>query len=281
MKGMVDSLRDLGEPLADRTLVLNLLRSLSPRYDHLKALIKRIVPFPTFQVVRNELLLEELTMVTEAPAPALALYNAPPGGQAPSGGRPLTLCQPGLLPALLPRSLRLLVRFPPPTEVVVPTRAAARVAAPSVVVPPTEVAARHGRHSTPVDHGHLHVAGPGPECLPSSGAGPPDSTSLQRASSYASLRCATDNSGTAPASAPMDHHLNALVPTGWRMGPRLPHCRLQHHGDDPTPPTRWKTSELPTTPLPLQACSLDPIPSIPPTPPRLSLEMVPLCQSPL
>jgi hypothetical protein len=46
MKDMTNSLRDLGEPVADRTLVLNLLRGLSPRYVHLKALIKRIVPFP-------------------------------------------------------------------------------------------------------------------------------------------------------------------------------------------------------------------------------------------
>jgi hypothetical protein len=80
MQGMADSLRDLGEPVADRTLVLNLLRGLSPRYGHLKALIKRTVPFPTFQAARNELLFEELTMASEAPAPAL--YSAPPGGQA-------------------------------------------------------------------------------------------------------------------------------------------------------------------------------------------------------
>jgi hypothetical protein len=58
-------------------LVLNVLRGLSPRYGHLKALIKRTVPFPTFHVVRNELLLEELTMAIEAPSLALALYNAP------------------------------------------------------------------------------------------------------------------------------------------------------------------------------------------------------------
>jgi hypothetical protein len=67
--------------------VLNLLRGLSPRYGHLKAVIKRTVPFPTFHVVRNELLLEELTMAYEATALAPTLYSAPPGGQAPSGGQ--------------------------------------------------------------------------------------------------------------------------------------------------------------------------------------------------
>jgi hypothetical protein len=51
MKGMVDSLRDLDESVPNHTLVLNLLRGLSPRYGHLKALIKRTVPFPTFHVV--------------------------------------------------------------------------------------------------------------------------------------------------------------------------------------------------------------------------------------
>jgi hypothetical protein len=67
MKGMADSLHDLSELVGDCTLVLNLLCGLSPCYGHLKAFIKRTVPFPTFHAVRNELLLEELTMVTQAP----------------------------------------------------------------------------------------------------------------------------------------------------------------------------------------------------------------------
>jgi hypothetical protein len=79
MKGLADSLRDLGEPVTDRTLVLNLLRGLSPRYGHLKALIKRTMPFPTFHAVRNELLLEELTMTYEAQPPASALYSTTTG----------------------------------------------------------------------------------------------------------------------------------------------------------------------------------------------------------
>jgi hypothetical protein len=49
MNGMANSLCDLGEPVADHTLVMNLLRGFSPRYDHLKALIKWTMSFPTFQ----------------------------------------------------------------------------------------------------------------------------------------------------------------------------------------------------------------------------------------
>jgi hypothetical protein len=79
MKDREDSLCDLGEPVADRTLVLNLMCGLSPRYGHLKALIKRTVPFRTFHAVQNELLLEELTMMHEAHTSALALYIATTG----------------------------------------------------------------------------------------------------------------------------------------------------------------------------------------------------------
>jgi hypothetical protein len=86
MKRMTDSLCDLSKPVVDCTLALNLLRGLSPRYGHLKALIKRIAPFPTFHVVRNELLLEELTMDTEAPALSPGTLQRSSRWQAPSGG---------------------------------------------------------------------------------------------------------------------------------------------------------------------------------------------------
>jgi hypothetical protein len=36
------------------------------------------VPFPTFHAVRNELLLEELTMTNKAPTLAPTLYNTTP-----------------------------------------------------------------------------------------------------------------------------------------------------------------------------------------------------------
>jgi hypothetical protein len=110
MKGLADSLRNLGEPVADRTLVLNLLCGLSPCYDHLKALIKRTVPFPTFHVVRNALLLEELTLTHDAPTLAVVLYSTIPSAQVSPRGQPppppaRALRRPG--PTLAP---------PPPTS---------------------------------------------------------------------------------------------------------------------------------------------------------------------
>ncbi|XP_021309205.1 uncharacterized protein LOC110432736 [Sorghum bicolor] len=61
MKGMADSLGDLGWPVEDRILVLNVLRGLSDRYSYLRTWITRQRPFPTFLQVRDDLVMEELT----------------------------------------------------------------------------------------------------------------------------------------------------------------------------------------------------------------------------
>ncbi|XP_025801768.1 uncharacterized protein LOC112881316 [Panicum hallii] len=103
MKSMADALHDLGDPVSDRVLVLNVLRDLSSTYDHLKCWITRQRPFPTFLQVRDDLALEELTrglapgssspsaaLVTAPPsssaAPATSLLGAAPAGQTGGGG---------------------------------------------------------------------------------------------------------------------------------------------------------------------------------------------------
>lgn len=47
MKGMVDALHDLGCPVGDRILVLNVLRSLNDSYGHLRTWITRQRSFPS------------------------------------------------------------------------------------------------------------------------------------------------------------------------------------------------------------------------------------------
>jgi hypothetical protein len=47
-------------------LVLNVLRGLSDRYTHLRSLIMRQRPFPTFLQVRDDLALEEITLGAQA-----------------------------------------------------------------------------------------------------------------------------------------------------------------------------------------------------------------------
>jgi uncharacterized membrane protein YgcG len=66
MKTMADSLGDLACPMEDRNLVLNVLRGLSDRYTHLRSLIMRQRPFPTFLQVRDDLALEEITLGAQA-----------------------------------------------------------------------------------------------------------------------------------------------------------------------------------------------------------------------
>lgn len=80
---MADSLHDPGKHVPDRIVVLNLLRGISPHYNQLKALTKRIVPFPSFHDVHNELLLKDLTLEVESLASTIDVYGVSSGGQAP------------------------------------------------------------------------------------------------------------------------------------------------------------------------------------------------------
>jgi hypothetical protein len=60
-KTMVDSLGDLGWPMEDCILVLNILHGLSDRYAHLRMWITRQQPFSTFLQVQDDLVIEELS----------------------------------------------------------------------------------------------------------------------------------------------------------------------------------------------------------------------------
>ena len=85
MKSMADALYDLGDPVSDRVLVLNVLRVLSSTYDHLKSWIARQRPFPSFLQVRDDLALEEITRGLAPGSPSstsTALVAAPPASSA-------------------------------------------------------------------------------------------------------------------------------------------------------------------------------------------------------
>jgi hypothetical protein len=219
-------------------------------------------------------------MANEAPTPALALYNAPTSGQLPSGGqatRPPSTGAPTRPPPAVPAA-------PRPTSMTDGGRHS-RKGRPWGWQILSWWSLRPGWQPRmavflqPLDRDHRHVAGPGTECLPSLGADPPDCTSLRHAPD-ASLRCARRAPGSARAPAPGDPHLDALVPAGWRLGQRLPRSCLQHHGDDPTPLRLGDRLRclVPHHSHDRHALSLS-SPS-PLTHPRLSLETVPLCQTP-
>jgi hypothetical protein len=86
-KIMADNLADLGSPVEDRILVLNILQRLNQRFEHMGSIIRRYSPFPTFLKVRDGLLLEEIHMDSTDPSAApTALYTnaAPPTARPPS-----------------------------------------------------------------------------------------------------------------------------------------------------------------------------------------------------
>ena len=88
MKSMADALHDLGDPVSDRVLVLNVLRGLSSTYDHLKGWIARQRPFPTFLQIRDDLALEEITRGlapgSSSPTPAALIATPPASSAAPA-----------------------------------------------------------------------------------------------------------------------------------------------------------------------------------------------------
>jgi hypothetical protein len=86
-KGMVDALADLGSPVDDRILVLNILRGLNQRFEHLGAMNRCSSPFPNFLKVRDDLLLEEIHLDTVRPSAApTVLYTS----TAPPAPKPAT-----------------------------------------------------------------------------------------------------------------------------------------------------------------------------------------------
>jgi hypothetical protein len=62
MKGMADDLHVLGEIVIDRHLILNLLRGLNKRFNHMKIFIKRSQSFPSIHTIYNDLKLKEIEL---------------------------------------------------------------------------------------------------------------------------------------------------------------------------------------------------------------------------
>jgi hypothetical protein len=85
-KTMADGLVDLGSPVEDRILILNILQGLNQRFEHVGSIIRRYSPFPNFLKVRDDLLLEEFHMDSTGPSTApTALYTnaTPPAARPP------------------------------------------------------------------------------------------------------------------------------------------------------------------------------------------------------
>jgi uncharacterized membrane protein YgcG len=89
-KGMADALADLRAPVDDRILILNILRGLNQRFEHVGAIIRRYSSFLNFLKVRDDLLLEEIHLDTSGPvaAPTALYFNSMPSAPKPPPSTP-------------------------------------------------------------------------------------------------------------------------------------------------------------------------------------------------
>jgi hypothetical protein len=86
-KTMADGLANLGSPVKDWILILNILRGLNQRFEHVGSIIRRYSPFLNFLKVQDDLLLEEIYMdsIGHLAAPTVLYTNAvPPAARPPS-----------------------------------------------------------------------------------------------------------------------------------------------------------------------------------------------------
>ena len=79
---MAARLRDLGEVVPDRTLVLNVLRGLNERYSAIALHLRRARPFPTYDEAVADLLMEELHSANRSSS-STALIATTGGSSAP------------------------------------------------------------------------------------------------------------------------------------------------------------------------------------------------------
>jgi hypothetical protein len=102
-KAMADGLAHLGAPVDDWIIVLNILRGLNQRFEHMGFIIRRYMHFPNFLKIQDDLLLEELHMDSIRPPsaptvlytniaslaakpPSSMLSRLPHGGNGGTGG---------------------------------------------------------------------------------------------------------------------------------------------------------------------------------------------------
>jgi hypothetical protein len=91
---MADGLADLDSPIEEQILILNILRGLNQRFEHVGSIIQCYSPFLNFLKVRDDLLLEEIHMDSIGPPAApTALYTnvASPAAKPPSSTMSLPL----------------------------------------------------------------------------------------------------------------------------------------------------------------------------------------------
>jgi hypothetical protein len=87
---MADGLADLGSPVEDQILVLNILRGLNQHFKDVSSIIRRYSTILNFLKVHDDLLLEEMHIDSTGPsvAPTSLYTNAAPLAARPPSSMP-------------------------------------------------------------------------------------------------------------------------------------------------------------------------------------------------
>ncbi|XP_045090696.1 uncharacterized protein [Aegilops tauschii subsp. strangulata] len=85
LKQLSDAMADVGEPVTDRSLTLQLVRGLSRRFHVMATLLPMQVPFPTFNQARSRLLLEEISLGERERTEGAGALSIGHGGGSSSG----------------------------------------------------------------------------------------------------------------------------------------------------------------------------------------------------
>ncbi|XP_040258637.1 uncharacterized protein [Aegilops tauschii subsp. strangulata] len=86
LKALADELDDLDEHVSDKTLTLQLIRGLSPRFQVMALLLPMHVPFPNFVQAGSRLMLEEINLDARARTAGTTALIATTGGSSSSAG---------------------------------------------------------------------------------------------------------------------------------------------------------------------------------------------------
>jgi hypothetical protein len=84
------NMADLSCAIFDRNLILNVLQGRNLWYGHLRTIIMHNMPFPSFHKIRDDLVLEELTLDPDMPAPPSQVFysNNTPAPPTPALSHP-------------------------------------------------------------------------------------------------------------------------------------------------------------------------------------------------
>ncbi|KAE8804363.1 retrotransposon unclassified [Hordeum vulgare] len=91
LQQLASAMADIGEPVSDRSLTLQLIRSVSRRFHVMATLLPMQQPFPSFLQARSRLLLEEISITERERATGATALALSHGGSSFGGGGPSAL----------------------------------------------------------------------------------------------------------------------------------------------------------------------------------------------